>query len=572
MMLPPCVFCRDGVDKAGKLLTCLHNICMECLAASVQRDGRIRCAKCRRPTTCPPPGRSHEEQLVDDSMFDNGPCDLVDKVHPLRNCEEMHLDTIPPDPTSSIQSRQKTIPRQGRVHHCPVHSKMTMRYYCAKCREVLCEKCKLQSKNASHTNQIGDISAEAAVVRKRLTERQRKISPEDKEEEVEAGMKRAGDLILKAFGCDLQGKVADIKRLIHEHCDEQLHWIKQRKEELMNEAELQSKKLRELQAHTFAEFNGVFFQPNALKAISKSPLRNEDLLKIHPHSTEVLRSSLQYFGDKNYSLMRRLAFEGQNPSGLAGIIGSTGEVVDKTDIDLSRCAFSEQNNVYIGYVGEETKITALVNNWQGNPISEPALKVCSIQIWATKIQATMIPVPVPISGYSKGEVRAHVQCTEAAVFLLEMRLESPRPLPKLQGYELIDDLRTCSPLNAKLLVYGCRSITFGDIHSSPKGFIRPCLSYSIEHIAYTHVTRCQIEDGFCSIRALEPIQDRYFAIAIDIVHGTSSKLDIGFTWDCGQSDQNMKMILASSAKKSSSSTPISGCCTGETIQSCITLS
>eukprot|EP00117_Sycon_ciliatum_P020651 scpid95279/ scgid18338/ len=275
---------------------------------------------------------------------------------------------------------------------------MTMRYYCAKCREVLCEKCKLQSKHASHTDQIGDISSEAVPLRHRLTERLRNISPEDKEEEVEAGMKRAGDLI-EAFGCDLQGKVADIKRLIHEHCDEQLHRIKQRKEELMNEAELQSKKLSELHAQTLAERNGVVFQ-----TISKSSLRNEDLLKMHPQLTEVVTSSLQHLGDKNYSLMRRLALDFQNLSGLEGIIRAAGKVGDNTDIDLSRCEFSLQTDSFIGYVGKETEIIALVKNWQGKAISIPALKACSIQIWATKILAdsTATPVPLLISGYSKG--------------------------------------------------------------------------------------------------------------------------------------------------------------------------
>eukprot|EP00117_Sycon_ciliatum_P002976 scpid50344/ scgid7965/ len=73
-MRPTCVFCLDESQKAGKLLNCLHKICDECLPASVQPDGRIHCAKCRRTTPRPPPGRNHEQLLVDDSMFDNAPC------------------------------------------------------------------------------------------------------------------------------------------------------------------------------------------------------------------------------------------------------------------------------------------------------------------------------------------------------------------------------------------------------------------------------------------------------------------------------------------------------------------
>eukprot|EP00117_Sycon_ciliatum_P017624 scpid106094/ scgid16548/ len=67
----PCVFCKDGAGKAGKLLKCLHKICLDCLSNSIQQDGWIRCSKCRRTTPCPPPGRSHRQVLVDDSMFEN---------------------------------------------------------------------------------------------------------------------------------------------------------------------------------------------------------------------------------------------------------------------------------------------------------------------------------------------------------------------------------------------------------------------------------------------------------------------------------------------------------------------
>eukprot|EP00117_Sycon_ciliatum_P011187 scpid94947/ scgid12774/ len=280
---------------------------------------------------------------------------------------------------------------------------MTMRYYCAKCREVLCEKCKLQSKHASHTDQIGDISSEAVPLRHRLTERLRNISPEDKEEEVEAGMKRAGDLI-EAFGCDLQGKVADIKRLIHEHCDEQLQRIKQQKEEMRNDVQSHSKTLREAQVQTFPEYNGALVKAEGLKATTKAALRNEDLLKMRPRLTEDLASAFQHLADKNYSQMRRVTFECQNLSDLGEDIGVMGYIVDNTDIDLFKCAFADTNQAHLTYVGKETEIIALVKNWQGKAISIPALKACSIQIWATKILAdsTATPVPLLISGYSKG--------------------------------------------------------------------------------------------------------------------------------------------------------------------------
>ena len=98
-MRPPCVFCEDGVERAGKLLKCLHKVCNDCLPASVQEDGRTRCAKCRRPTPCPPPGRNHKQMLVDDSMFDsvaNNPKGTVKAIAKDLNLQIVHDENMNP--------------------------------------------------------------------------------------------------------------------------------------------------------------------------------------------------------------------------------------------------------------------------------------------------------------------------------------------------------------------------------------------------------------------------------------------------------------------------------------------
>eukprot|EP00117_Sycon_ciliatum_P023194 scpid80625/ scgid19787/ len=299
-------------------------------------------------------------------------------------------------------------------------------------------------------------------------------------------MHHAGNL-LRACEYDLARRVSSIKTQISDTVKEQLLKVEKRKEELMSEGEFRKMELDERQDY-FRKSDKVAGALQHIRAELTRALRHEDLVKMHPHSIQLLTEASSDIIAKTSSILQRRTFTCKKPSELQEHFGVMGQVVDNTDIHLSCCSFPRPE--YVAFAGEPFSVKALVRNSQGQALSEAALKVSSIQIWATRIEggfSPAAPVLVPISGYSKGEVRAHVQCTEAAVFLLEIRLDSPRPLPKLQGYELIDDLRTCSPLNAKLLVYGCRSITFGDVHSSPKGFIRPCLSYSIEHIAYTHV-------------------------------------------------------------------------------------
>ena len=584
-MRPPCVFCEDGAERAGKLLKCLHKVCNDCLPASVQEDGRIRCAKCRRPTPCPPPARSHEQFLVDDTMFNRA----KDYAEPKRSVASHHdprpstvtnrnpvdirqessssLDVHAHAHAMDAQGMQNKILEHGRFHHCPVHGNMEMRYYCHKCREVLCETCKLQSEHASHTDQIRDVSAEAAALRHRLTKRLKNISPESKKEEVEAGMKHAGDLI-EAFGGDLQGKVADIKRSIHEHFDEQLQRIKQQKEEMRNDVESHSKTLREAQVQTFPEYNGALVKAEGLKATTKAALRNEDLLKMRPRLTEDLASAFQHLADENYSQMRRVTFECQSLSDLGEDIGVMGYIVDNTDIDLFKCAFADTNQAHLTYVGEETEITATVNNWQGKPVSESALKACSIQIWATRRQVPDRPVPVfvPISGCSKGRVHAvfhnDTPVSEDSVFVLELRLDSPDVLPGLERASVQTESSRNNPLRAEVLVFKSRAIVFDHSNSYPKGFIKTSLGYTVHREAYPHSILCHMRHGIATIRAIGPIQERDFSVVIEIVHCASSKLDIGFTWDSGQ---KIKRVLASSGKQKSFGTPICGCCSGDLI-------
>eukprot|EP00117_Sycon_ciliatum_P041478 scpid103570/ scgid30327/ len=153
----PCVFCKDGAGKAGKLLKCLHKICLDCLPGSVEEDGRIRCSKCRRTTPCPPPARNHQQVLVDDSMFENvlesraGTTEAIAKDKDLQMVadESMDSSSIPQESTNihvvvrspALDARgfPKKMSHQERVHFCPYHSTMKLRYYCTHCREVLCE-------------------------------------------------------------------------------------------------------------------------------------------------------------------------------------------------------------------------------------------------------------------------------------------------------------------------------------------------------------------------------------------------------------------------------------------------
>ena len=578
----PCVFCKDGAGKAGKLLKCLHKICLDCLSNSIQQDGWIRCSKCRRTTPCPPPGRSHRQVLVDDSMFDkvpdshDGTTKTNDKCIGLQIADEsMNPSSIPQETASSHEVRSTVVDaylfhkpnhHHGRAHLCPFHINMELRYYCNRCREVLCETCKAQIKHASHIDQVNDATETAAALRQRLMELLRIIFPEDKEKEVNEGLEYARDL-LTAFECYSASQVSSIKTMIHEQCQDLLLNVKKRKHELRNGVEFRKEELVELQECN-REWNSATGAVQHILEGQRHALTNEDLVKLHPHSIQLLSQTSRGIVAKRRSLTRRITLKCKKLSELKRHLDVMGKVVDNTDIDLSSCCFIYPSSIAVA--GERFVITARVRNGQGQPLSEAALKVSSIQIWATRIGggfSPSAPVQVLISACGKGEVHAEVQlnCSQPTAFLLELMLDTPCILPAFKNGSMFRNVELCHPLTALVHVFRSWASVFHPMCCSPRESMRayPLLTFISQASTFFRVR--QVRDGVATARGSKPIQNRDFAVAIIILNCPCKKLDIGFTWDCAETSQEMKLVLASSANSHSSSTPIRNLVIGDLI-------
>ena len=424
-MRPTCVFCLDESQKAGKLLNCLHKICDECLTASVQPDGRIHCAECRRFTPRPPPGRNHEQLLVDDSMFDNAPCygeesakaQVSGQDDPRVSDNDVCTSMLQPEPKSThtdcnysidIRGCQKDVPQVGRVHFCPFHSKMELRLYCNICREVLCESCKHHQKHDSHIDQIGDITEEAVALRQRLKVRMEKFVPEGKTKEVDKSLEFAGDL-LKAIESERTSQVTLNKRLIDAVCNHQHQVIKKRKQELICGVEQWRKQLADLHAKCSTEYGEACEKAKHEKCLIKAVSTNQDLLKIHPYLNKFLASTgtsiLQGFPEKYFSLTSIWKFACLNLTDLEGRMSTMGVFLDDNDIDMS----FKRAGTYVMFKGEQLIVAALVRTRRGQPVPEATLKDSNIKIFASKIEhdgSMAAPVRLPTSGYGEGEMDA----------------------------------------------------------------------------------------------------------------------------------------------------------------------
>eukprot|EP00117_Sycon_ciliatum_P004183 scpid50377/ scgid8667/ Tripartite motif-containing protein 2; E3 ubiquitin-protein ligase TRIM2; Neural activity-related RING finger protein len=575
-MRPPCVFCQDGFKKAGKILKCLHKICMECLPASVQEDGRIRCAKCRRTTACPPPGRCHEDLLVDDSMFDRIPSSHEEaKVQDARCDDDMSLFASGEEApgTQALRSSssdavgcQKQKPRQcARSHLCPFHSGMEMRYFCTHCRQVLCEKCKHESDHASHEDEFTDIPVAAAALRHKLTEGLKNLEPKDEDKEVDASLQYASD-VLEAFDCDLAHQVANIKALIHGLCSEQLRGVKKRENELMIEGKVRTVEQFEFQSHFLIQYHGGISKCVEVRRIIDGVSSNEDLLKIYPYLLKALTDALRSIDVKRYSAMWRARFQCKNFPDWKGPIGVMGKVVDNTGINVSGCRFDEPGG-YVGFLGEDDiELSGQIVDWRDQPVTKAALKLSSIQVWASQIHVdgeVAAPVQLQINGYSEGAVHfvfGYATIQNPAVYLLELQLDKPCRLPKSVRELLYCTMYMYAPLKTWVFLFQTKSVYFES--SVFTDFMESSARLSLVSPAYPEINLYQRKDGLASFRALQPVQERDFGVAITIMECPSKSLDIGFAWDDEECGQEMKLILATSAEEHSSPLAICHCGAG----------
>ena len=310
-----CASCKHSHRKSGILLKCLHKICLDCLAACLQPDGRIRCAECRVYTPCPPPGHNHLQFLVDGSM------------------EERRL-----------------------LHVCPLHDGMRILYHCSACREGLCETCKKLRKHAPHKDQIGGIPDKAAALLQRLEERIKQLGPAGEAKEVDKFLVIAGISLRKRKRALVQ-VVAENRTLIQQDCNKQVQAVEKRKQELISEVERWSK--QQGVTRVLIKYREALQKAKDLRIMIGTARSNEDLLKLQPNLIKALKD----IDEKTFSHNRISMLACPNLSNLTGQISAMGEFVDvnRTNLSLlSDCRIIKDRNSTLYLIIANTPIILLL--------------------------------------------------------------------------------------------------------------------------------------------------------------------------------------------------------------------
>ncbi|XP_065189411.1 E3 ubiquitin-protein ligase TRIM45-like [Sycon ciliatum] len=189
MSRPECGSCRSS-SKHGKLLKCLHSLCVECLEKYISGKGSVGCPECG--TTTPPPqgGVPLLQYLPDSDVSSDGVGEEVAAASAGRKklCDECAEDTAAVavcmdcgdkfcaghanmHPTSRRSYKHKVVPLSEAVghtgdrtsasqHKCSFHPSFVQCSYCLSCEQLVCKQCVSSGDHAAHNVQtITDASS-----------------------------------------------------------------------------------------------------------------------------------------------------------------------------------------------------------------------------------------------------------------------------------------------------------------------------------------------------------------------------------------------------------------------------
>ena len=188
-----CVCCGSSGTR-GKLLKCLHSICVQCLEKHTLDDSSVGCPDCGAITPPPLAGVPLLQYLPDSDVLS---CDAGEATSAVQKklCDECAEDTTAvaicmdcsnslcgvhaeAHPASRRTYKHKVVPlssstpdvlRSTAGAKCPLHPSSDQSHFCMVCRKILCDKClAASSRHDQHCQDLLPIQQAVSKIRDSL--------------------------------------------------------------------------------------------------------------------------------------------------------------------------------------------------------------------------------------------------------------------------------------------------------------------------------------------------------------------------------------------------------------------
>ena len=307
MANPKCVTC--DVDNArGKLLKCMHCVCVQCLPQHITFESKVCCPRCQDLTPSPPSGVTHMQALPDSAVLNRGAagdpykaetgesdskfCDecMEDEkaVATCRECQlnycQTHADSHPRSRATykhrmetlgaSAETPALTCEPQGH-ENCPFHPTQVWRSFCSQCCQLLCQQCEVIHPT-EHKPCVSSLSNAASQARTAL----HAIFGGDPDKNVDT-LDQAFTSVRRAIQ-HVHDETEKVSGEINKYFDGLVEFIRSREEKVLSDLDqLRTDKLLPLEAQRCCLGDAMAVSSTA-KLYLKSAQPNANFLKMSP--------------------------------------------------------------------------------------------------------------------------------------------------------------------------------------------------------------------------------------------------------------------------------------------------
>ena len=267
---PKCASCSLHKNR-GKLLKCMHSVCVLCLPKQITFGNALICPSCSEITPPPPGGFTHL-QILPDSVLEYEPLsgggrphqteitpccdDCVESEKAVSTCVECkmnychdHADSHPKsratyrhtlvrfDPSVSADQVEKSV-----SEYCPLHPTQQLSSFCSCCSQLLCQQCQIihPLEHKQHILLVSDAASQAKLA---LNGRLGGVTEGDR-----SSLDKAFDRVVETIQ-DLHNQTEAVSADVTEYFDGLVKVIRKRENEVLNDLDqLRSKKLLPLEA------------------------------------------------------------------------------------------------------------------------------------------------------------------------------------------------------------------------------------------------------------------------------------------------------------------------------------
>ena len=347
---PKCASCSLDRNR-GKLLKCMHSVCVQCLPKQITFGNGLICPSCSETTPPPPGGVTYLQALPDSTVeYDilpvtrgssqiefNMNCDeCIEDEKAVSRCVECKMNYCHDHAHTHSKSRttylhkletltatlSAEVAKTPASENCPLHRHHPLRSFCSQCSQLLCQQCELIHPSG-HNERVSPVSDAAAQAKEALIGTF--ITGTDGER---SNLDQAFDGVVVAIQ-DLHTQTETVSAEVSEYFDGLVEIIRSReKKVLSNLDQLRTTKLLPLEAQR-SRLGDTITASSTAKSYLTSRQSDANFLKMRPWLEEIAhKEAVRLKEDGEPCTSAKLVFTPNTDTDMLDVARQLGDVAD----------------------------------------------------------------------------------------------------------------------------------------------------------------------------------------------------------------------------------------------------